>query len=119
MQISRWVATEIVRQADLKQRALVLLRFICIAHFCLELNNFNGVMCVIAALQNSAIHRLYKTWELLPQKAFDMFESMALLMNGNAGEGNFHMYRERLRRVCPPVVPYLGMCNICLEQLYS
>jgi len=69
-------------------------------------------MLVIAALQNSAIHRLYKTWELLPQKAFEMFENMALLMNGNAGEGNFFAYRERLKKVVPPVVPYLGPFSI-------
>jgi hypothetical protein len=107
--VSHWAASEILTQPDVKLRAQVIVRFICIAHFCLQLNNFNGVMQMLAALQNSSVHRLYKTWELLPQKFFDMFEAMALLMNGNAGQGNFRQYRDTLKMCVPPCVPYLGV----------
>lgn len=107
--VSHWAASEILGQPDLKLRAQIIVRFICIAHFCLQLNNFNGVMQMLAALQNSSVHRLYKTWELLPQKFFDMFEAMALLMNGNAGQGNFKQYRDTLKMCVPPCVPYLGV----------
>lgn len=107
--ISKWVSSEIVLQQDIKQRAIVITRFICVAQKCLEYNNINGVMEIVASLQNSAIHRLYNTWELIPQKALDMFSHLSLLMNGNAGEGNFKDYREALKNVVPPVVPYLGL----------
>lgn len=107
--ISRWVSTQILLQPDLKQRAITLNRIICIAQHCYEYNNFNGVMEIIASLHNSSIHRLYNTWELLPQKSWDMFEFLSTLMNSNAGEGNFYLYRNALRKVVPPLVPYLGV----------
>lgn len=107
--ISRWVSTQILSQPDLKQRAITLNRIICVAQHCYEYNNFNGVMEIIASLHNSSIHRLYNTWELLPQKSWDMFEFLSTLMNSNAGEGNFHLYRNALRKVVPPLVPYLGV----------
>ena len=107
--ISRWVSTQILLQPDLKQRAITLNRIICIAQHCYEYNNFNGVMEIVASLHNSSIHRLYNTWELLPQKSWDMFEFLSTLMNSNAGEGNFYLYRSALRKVVPPLVPYLGV----------
>lgn len=107
--VSHWAASEVLSQTDVKLRAQMLVRFIAIAHFCLQLNNFNGVMQMLAALQNSSVHRLYKAWELLPQRFFDMFESMSLLMNGNAGQGNFKQYRDTLKMCVPPCVPYLGV----------
>lgn len=107
--ISEWVSTEIVTQTDLKLRAQTMVRFICIAQKCYELNNFNGLMVILASLQNSAVYRLYDTWEILPQKALDMYEFLSKLMNSNAGEGNFHDYRECLKKTVPPLVPYLGL----------
>ena len=107
--VSRWVSTQILLQSDLKLRAITLNRVICIAQHCYEYNNFNGVMEIIASLHNSSIHRLYNTWELLPQKSWDMFENLSTLMNSNAGEGNFHLYRNALKKVVPPLVPYLGV----------
>lgn len=107
--VSRWVSTQILMQPDLKQRAITLNRVICIAQHCYEYNNFNGVMEIIASLHNSSIHRLYNTWDMLPQKSWDMFENLSLLMNSNAGEGNFHLYRNALRKIIPPLVPYLGV----------
>jgi len=87
--VSRWCCSEIVREKDLKSRAVVLNRFILIASVrknhlsyassslkrvhdfapgavqqCRELNNFNGVMEVMAGLQNAAAYRLKKTWNV-------------------------------------------------------
>lgn len=107
--VSRWISTQILMQQDLKQRAIMLNRVICIAQHCYEYNNFNGVMEIVASLHNSSIHRLYNTWDMLPQKSWDMFENLSLIMNSNAGEGNFFLYRNALRKIIPPLVPYLGV----------
>lgn len=107
--ITYWISSEILSQPDVKTRALVITRFICVAQKCLELNNFNGLMEIIAALNNSAIHRLYNTWELIPNRAIDIFNEISLLMNSNEGEGNFYAYREALKKSVPPIVPYLGL----------
>lgn len=108
--VTYWISTEIISQQDLKTRATVITRFICVAQKCLELNNFNGLMEIIAALQNSAIHRLYNTWEIIPARAMEIYNDLSTLMNSNDGEGNFHNYREALKKAVPPVIPYLGLC---------
>jgi len=105
-QVSAWVASEIVSVEDLKLRAVCLNRFIFVAQKCFELNNFNAVTEILSALNCSAVHRLRQTWELLPQKSVDVYESLAELMNS---EGNFATYREALKKSKPPAVPYLGL----------
>jgi hypothetical protein len=65
-------------------------------------------MEILSALQNSAIHRLHKTWELLPPKTIQMYEELLKLMDG---EGNFANYREQLQVSTPPMLPYLGKSN--------
>jgi hypothetical protein len=63
-QVSVWVATEILEVEDLKLRAVTLNRFIFVAQKCRELNNYNGVMEILSALQGSSIHRLKQTWDV-------------------------------------------------------
>jgi len=105
-EVSLWVASEIVRVEDLKTRAIVLNRFIFIAQKCFELNNFNAVMEILSALNCSSVHRLKQTWELLPSKSLEVYESLVVLMNS---EGNFNNYRESLKKARAPIVPYLGL----------
>lgn len=62
--VSTWVATEIVKQERLKERVMALKNFIRIAQEMRQMGNFNGVMEVVAGLQNSAIYRLKRTWEV-------------------------------------------------------
>jgi len=104
-QVSLWVASEIVQVEDLKTRAIVLNRFIFIAQKCYELNNFNAVMEILSALNCSSVHRLKQTWDLLPTKSFEVYESLVKLMDS---EGNFNNYREALKKSRSPIVPYLG-----------
>ncbi|KAL6058531.1 Son of sevenless 1 [Balamuthia mandrillaris] len=104
--VSKWASTDLVRTQDLKSRAVVLNRFIIIASKCLELNNFNGAMEIIAGLQNSAVYRLKKTWNLLPSKTWELWEEMNVLMGS---EDNFRVFRDLLHKVNPPCVPYLGI----------
>jgi len=63
-------------------------------------------MEILSALNSSSVYRLRQTWELLPPKSLQLFESLVNLMDG---EGNFNTYRLALKKSQPPVVPYLGM----------
>eukprot|EP00028_Trichosphaerium_sp_Am-I-7-wt_P004832 CAMPEP_0168525882 /NCGR_PEP_ID=MMETSP0405-20121227/11593_1 /TAXON_ID=498012 /ORGANISM="Trichosphaerium sp, Strain Am-I-7 wt" /LENGTH=624 /DNA_ID=CAMNT_0008548531 /DNA_START=1 /DNA_END=1875 /DNA_ORIENTATION=+ len=107
--ISEWTATEILARQDVKARAHVLNYVICVADKCKDLCNFNALMAIVAALHNSAIFRLHDTWQYLPERSMNMFNALALLMNGNAGEGNFCYYRKAIQEVTCPRVPYLGL----------
>ena len=83
--ISNWVSSEIVKVEDVKERAVVLNRFVIIAevfiyliiyniiyYFVLiiylkesrALSNYNAVMEIIAGLQSAPIYRLKNTWSV-------------------------------------------------------
>lgn len=62
--VSTWVATEIVKR-DAKERVTLIKNFIRIADELKNLGNFNGLLEVLAGLQNKAIYRLKKSWEVL------------------------------------------------------
>ena len=71
-----------------------------------ELNNFNGVMEVVSAINSSPVRRLKKTWEELSVNAKHRFDVLDGLMNHN---GNYRTYRQLLHASDPPLIPYLGV----------
>jgi len=81
-------------------------RFIIIAEECRALRNYNGVMGIIASLQSIPIYRLKKTWQLLPSKTIEIWESLTQLMSSN---DNYAKYRAALKEADSPAIPYLGI----------
>ena len=67
-EVSRWVATEVLASPRTKVRAVVINRFITIAHKCRLLHNFNSTMEIMAGLQLAPVHRLKQSWALIPTK---------------------------------------------------
>ncbi|TPX32233.1 hypothetical protein SmJEL517_g04638 [Synchytrium microbalum] len=104
--ITGWVASNILSERDIKKRALMIKHFIMIAERCRALNNFNSLMSILAGLQSSPIHRLRRTWDLLPVKSNQSLDTLRRLMNPTK---NFTTYRESLKSVTPPCVPFLGV----------
>jgi len=105
-ELSGWVSTEIMRRDTPKARADVLKYFIKLAKHCKDLNNFNAVFEIVAALQNSAVDRIKKSWEKL-EKATKLIH--AELVGVTSNTKNFATHRELLRKSLPPCIPYLGM----------
>eukprot|EP00004_Rigifila_ramosa_P000430 TRINITY_DN1045_c0_g1_i6.p1 TRINITY_DN1045_c0_g1~~TRINITY_DN1045_c0_g1_i6.p1 ORF type:complete len:1041 (+),score=256.98 TRINITY_DN1045_c0_g1_i6:81-3125(+) len=103
--VSTWVSTSVITAAH-KKRTNVLAQWIETAEQCLSLNNYNGVMQILAGLGASAVYRLRMTWEELPPKTQKSFEDMRELMSQ---KGNFSALRDRLRQSDTPCVPYLGV----------
>lgn len=60
----------------------------------------------VAALSQSPIHRLKRTWEQVPQRTMNSFEELQGLMSVNK---NWAEYRDILHSVNPPCVPFVGM----------
>lgn len=104
--VSNWVADDITSRADVAERARALNRFILIAGECRALNSFDVLMAIIAGLQSAPIWRLQKTWELLPEKTWDLWDRIREMMSSDA---NHKAYRDCLRNARPPCVPYLGI----------
>lgn len=71
-----------------------------------KLHNFTGVMEVLSGLGNSSIKRLAKTWEAVEQPLADAFRALCREMSF---EKNFKIYRELLKTVGTPCLPYFGV----------
>jgi hypothetical protein len=105
-QVSQWVAHEVLRGADPKARAKRVQQMIELAQQCEELNNFNGIMEVLAGIDNSAIYRLKRTWALVGQKYHKLYDRLKAQMSSS---GAYKAQRDALHQCKPPCVPYLGM----------
>jgi hypothetical protein len=101
-----WLRTEILMEDNLKDRVSRLSKILDIANEFYRINNFNGVVEVIATLESSSIARLKRTWAALPHEQVEQCENLKKMVSQ---EKNFMKYREKLHRIEPPCVPYLGV----------
>lgn len=104
--VGLWVTSEIVTPTEPKARAITLSRFIAVADFLRGHHNFNGVMEILAGLQHPAVLRLKRTWGLLSNRMLDVWKNLLEVMDR---DGNYKNYREMLKLVPPPSLPYLGV----------
>lgn len=111
-----WVSTLIVKTQTLKERVKVIKKFIDLAEELRALGNFNGVMQIISGLGNASIYRLKHSWDALPKQSTDLYEQLTGLMANN---GSFRRYREHLKQVNPPTIPYLGISLTDLTFIYE
>ncbi|KAI1780699.1 ras GEF [Hypoxylon cercidicola] len=104
--MSNLVADTILQYPEVKKRAVVIKQWIKIAHQCLELNNYDGLMSIVCSLNNSIISRLRKTWELVSPKRREMLKSLQAIVEPS---NNNKVLRARLQGHVPPCLPFLGM----------
>ncbi len=65
--MTEWVSKVVLSPDQSKQRCSLIATMLQVASHALEMNNFVTVFQITAALCSTAIQRLKKTWELLPQ----------------------------------------------------
>ncbi|KAK7417762.1 Ras guanine nucleotide exchange factor bud5 [Neonectria magnoliae] len=104
--LSNLVAETILQQVEIKKRAAVIKQWIKIAHQCLELHNYDGLMAIICSLNSSTISRLRKTWDLVSAKRKEMLRTLQALVEPSQ---NNKVLRTRLHDHVPPCLPFLGM----------
>jgi hypothetical protein len=72
--VSNWVVRTVVETPNLHERADVLMFFLEVLREFRTLNNFNGVMEMVSALQNSTVARLKCTWAEVHPKQLRLLE---------------------------------------------
>ncbi|XP_050725757.1 ras-specific guanine nucleotide-releasing factor 2-like isoform X5 [Eriocheir sinensis] len=105
-EVSRLVASEVIRGGNLATRVAVIEKWVAVADICRCLHNYNGVLQVCAAFQNSSVFRLKKTWEKVSKTTRQTLEKLQGLVSS---DGRFRSLRDALHRCDPPCIPYLGM----------
>lgn len=109
--MSFFTATTIVKQPNVKKRALIVENFVKVLKESHRLKNFNGMMAILSGLNNASVRRLKKTWSLVAAKHVDTLHQMEELM---ASAYNYRRYRTIIAEIDKeprpgPIVPFIGL----------
>ncbi|KAG0279168.1 hypothetical protein BGZ95_002082 [Linnemannia exigua] len=113
---ANWINELVLSEKELKKRVLVIRHLVAIAERLRQLNNFSMLSSTVAALLQSPVHRLKRTWEQVPAKSMTTFMELQQLMSLNK---NWAVYREELHTANPPCVPFVGMYLTDLVMIYD
>uniref|UniRef100_A0A3Q2SYK3 Rap guanine nucleotide exchange factor 3 n=1 Tax=Fundulus heteroclitus TaxID=8078 RepID=A0A3Q2SYK3_FUNHE len=104
--VQYWVVTELCLCEDLVKRAILLKKFIKIASVLKEQRNLNSFFAVMFGLGNSAVQRLYKTWDRIPSKTKRIYCAYERLMDPTR---NHRAYRLAVAKLSPPYIPFMPL----------
>ncbi|XP_040007548.1 rap guanine nucleotide exchange factor 3 isoform X5 [Xiphias gladius] len=105
-EVQYWVVTELCLCEDLVKRAVLLKKFVKIAAVLKEQKNLNSFFAVMFGLSNSAVQRLYKTWERTPSKTKRIYCAYERLMDPSR---NHRAYRLAVAKLGPPYIPFMPL----------
>ena len=103
----QWYKKCIIDAENLQERVATVARVLEMMVVFNELNNFNGVLEVAAAMTSAPIFRLKHTFSRVSREHSHL--ARALQDANELNDNHFRKYVEKLRSINPPVVPFFGM----------
>lgn len=72
---------------------------------CRSLHNYSSMVAIVSGLSAVPVHRLRRSWELVNGRFMGQLTACEAIIDPNK---NFTNYRQLLRSIFPPCVPYIG-----------
>ncbi|BFZ56142.1 Ras guanine nucleotide exchange factor bud5 [Savitreella phatthalungensis] len=104
--LAAWVADSILNETNQNCRSRALAKWVAVARYCLELQNYNTLFAVLCALASSTISRLKRTWNGVSESVRQEFASLKV---HTEHDRNYSAYRARLRLAVAPCLPFVGL----------
>ncbi|CAE7227536.1 unnamed protein product [Rhizoctonia solani] len=101
--IASWVAFSVLDKDEPRRRGNIIKHFI---NKCRALHNYSSMAALIAGLNSPPIRRLKRTWDSVPAKFTAILDDVEATLDSGR---NFTAYKQRLKTVDAPCVPFLGV----------
>ncbi|CAF3458431.1 unnamed protein product [Rotaria sp. Silwood1] len=104
--LSTWIQCMVLSKMTPKQRAEIIHKFLDVAKYLRELQNFNTCLAVIGGISHSALARLSKTMMCLSSEDIKLLTEMTDLLSSNS---NYAQYRKNLSECDGFKIPIIGV----------
>ncbi|CAF0766934.1 unnamed protein product [Rotaria sordida] len=104
--LSTWIQCMVLSKMTPKQRAEIIHKFLDVAKYLRELQNFNTCLAVIGGISHSALARLSKTMMCLSSEDIKLLTEMTDLLSSNS---NYAQYRKNLSECEGFKIPIIGV----------